>query len=367
MQFCGSSQAVAQRKNRELFLAALLVGVGLGNHPTLAVLLIVGVPLLLTTRILILKDWAFMLGAMVLGLSVYVYLPLAAADAPPVNWGYPISTSGFWWTVSGAPYRGYFLGLPFTEIPSRIAAWSDLLYQHFNLLGVILGVLGLWHLAERTRGLFFLTFAPIVIIGGYSVLYFSRDSFLYLIPATLNFSLLVGVGTAWLLSAIVTFWKIPYARIAVWLGILVIGPALTMALNFSSVDLSKNRDASLYIESLVEKIPPKSMVLAESDAQAFTLWYGSYVLYPEHEMVPVVSPMVALLYEWYWLTLQANHPDAIPDGSNIQNGEERLVNLIEYNLRNRDVYLLYDGTELFRRHFQVTEGDGIWRVELQRE
>jgi hypothetical protein len=350
-----------------LFLATILLGLGLGNHPTLVVLLIVGVPLLFAARMLTFKDWVLMIGAMAIGLSIYAYLPFAASGAPSVNWGYPSSVSGFWWTVSGAPYRGYFLGLPLAQIPSRIAEWGDLLYRHFNLLGVILGVLGLWHLAERARSMFLLTFTTIIIIGGYSVLYFSRDSFLYLIPAALSFSLLVGVGTAWLLFTVVTVWKFSYARLVVWLAILVIGPVLTMALNFSSVDLSKNHEANLYIERIVEKIPPGSMVLAASDAQVFSLWYGSYVLYPEHEIVPVVSPMVLLLYEWYWLTLQANHPTAIPEGPSIQNGEERLVNLIEHNLGIRDVYLLYEEEEVLRRHFQVIEDGGIWRLEAHGE
>jgi len=120
---------------------AVIVGLALGNHATAmaaAIVWFVGVAICapreqwvplpaLGFRLLVRR--ALWVGA---GLLVYLYLPLRARAHPPVNWGDPHDWSGFWWTVSGQPYRELAFGLPSDLIYGRVAAWAALLVQQFG-------------------------------------------------------------------------------------------------------------------------------------------------------------------------------------------------------------------------------------------
>ena len=369
------TQGVSLRSGRRLLLAAFFLGLGLGNHPTLAVLLAIGVPTLLFTRLLRPHDWGWLGAALASGLLVYLYLPLAATGAPPVNWGQPSSLSGFAWTVSGAPYRRYFLSLPLSELPTRLVDWGDLLFQQYNLLGVLVGVLGTWHLWERARGLFLLSAGFIVLLGGYSVLYLSRDSFLYLIPAALVFALWMGVGAGWLLS-LPGLGHLPsrlfsQARIQAILlaGLVALVPLLTLGLNIRGMNLSSDAEATQFADYVVQNVPPGSLVLTPSDQpkadqHLFALWYKVYAQDEGQEIVPVASPM--LVYDWYWETLRANHPQAVPPLGTIQRDVPRLIQLISYNLPDRSVHLTYED-EIVKNVFQLEAQGELWQVQQKPE
>ena len=104
---------------KRLAIFGLVLGLGLGNHLTL---LAVAVPLLLWVWSAVglrrmLSIWS--VGALALGLSVYIYLPLRAAQTPPVNWGNADSLSGLAWMLTGGPYQEYLLGVPARAIADR--------------------------------------------------------------------------------------------------------------------------------------------------------------------------------------------------------------------------------------------------------
>jgi 4-amino-4-deoxy-L-arabinose transferase-like glycosyltransferase len=94
-----------------LWLAALGLGVGLGNHLTLVFLVPASLFLLWPQR----RRWLrarVLLPALALflaGLGVYAYLPLAAAQRPPVNWGDPRVWNRFVWMVTAKQYQPFVM------------------------------------------------------------------------------------------------------------------------------------------------------------------------------------------------------------------------------------------------------------------
>ena len=105
--------------------------------------------------------------AVVVGLTVYAYLPLAAAADPPVNWVDPVRPAQLWALVSGQVYRGLVFGLPLAYLPARLGAWSgETLRQFGGPWGVILALIGLWQLDRRLHAWWQ---ATLLIAAAYSV------------------------------------------------------------------------------------------------------------------------------------------------------------------------------------------------------
>ena len=103
-----------------LALFGLLLGLGLGNHLSL-----VGVagPLLLWLMATlgwraVLTPW--LVGPLVLGLGIYVYMPIRAAQDPPVNWGNADTFEGFRWMVTGRVYQDYAFDVPGSKVAGRV-------------------------------------------------------------------------------------------------------------------------------------------------------------------------------------------------------------------------------------------------------
>ena len=135
-------------------VAGVAFGVALGNHltiiwlaPLVAICLIMP-PVEPAKRVRAVAGFAL---ATCAGLLVYVYLPLAAAANPPVNWGNPQTGAGFWWVVSGQLYRPLAFSVGWPEALSRLFAWSSLLWREFLPWGVALALAGLAWLWQADR------------------------------------------------------------------------------------------------------------------------------------------------------------------------------------------------------------------------
>ena len=125
-----------------------MLGLGLGNHLTLLLMLPGAAIWLWAGRRAagrpLARELLAALAAVVVGLAVYAYLPLAAAANPPVNWGDPRRPAQLWALISGQVYRGLIFGLPLAYLPGRVAAWSgEALRQFGGPWGVILALIGL--------------------------------------------------------------------------------------------------------------------------------------------------------------------------------------------------------------------------------
>ena len=113
---------------RALQAAGLVLGLGLGNHLTLALMLPGLAAWVWIKRQDIPGTGRDLAGAglcTLLGLLVYGYLPLAAAGRPPINWGDPVTPGRLLWTASGGLYAGLSFGLPPGDAPARLLGWVE--------------------------------------------------------------------------------------------------------------------------------------------------------------------------------------------------------------------------------------------------
>ncbi|HSJ56596.1 MAG TPA: DUF2723 domain-containing protein, partial [Anaerolineae bacterium] len=182
--------------DRWLWLAALTFGVGLGNHVTLLFAAPAALILLWPERGRWLRPRAILpaLALFVAGLSIYVYLPLAAAHRPPVNWGHPVTWERFLWLLGAKQYRIFAFSLDPAAMPARLGTWALLAGDQFGWWGLALALFGGWGWWQRDRALALAAAAWAGLIAVYAFFYDTNDSHVYLVPAVLLLALWWGEG-----------------------------------------------------------------------------------------------------------------------------------------------------------------------------
>lgn len=302
---------------------ALCLGLGGGNHITLA---FVGLAWLAAL------GWRFrqqrvsfryalsLLCVVLAGLSIYLYLPLRASAHPPVNWGNPVTWEGLWWLLSGQIYRQYAFALPQAYFPQRLAAWATQLRDQFGLLGVTLGLYGLFFASFR-RPLFGWAVAWMTAIyTGFALAYNTYDSQAYLIPAMMGGAVWIGLGGAHLADEAHRWgaqqkWG-PFAPTVTRWGVivLVVGAMLwAIPLTYRTVDTHADETAQAFVQRLVTEPPPGALLLTSGDKDTFATWYVVYALEQRSDLTPIVTTM--LVFDWYRSELQQRYPDLkLPTG-----------------------------------------------------
>ena len=264
-----------RRRPLSLVLVGATFGLGLGNHLTL-VLAVPGIAVLFLLRPRLLPDRRRLVllpvAAFLLGLAVYVTLPIRASQAPPVNWGDPRTVDRFLWLVTGRLYSRYSFSLPLRYLLSRIAAWARLLVQQFGWWGFFIGLVGVWSLWERARPFAASTLALAVTYSVYAIGYDTTDSHVYLIPAFLVFALWLAWGLDWLLALLQPLLASASSRVVrpVAICLVLAIPLIAFLLNRSSQDLSSDFVARDYGLGVMQTVAPDAIVVTQTDAHGFT-------------------------------------------------------------------------------------------------
>ncbi len=354
---------------------ALACGLGMGNHLTILML----VPALLIVlwprrEHLPASAWGAMTVGLpfFLGLGVYAYLPIAAAHHPPVNWGDPSSLHGFFWTVSGRIYREYFFGLPLRHLPSRLSAWSALVVQQTGWWGFILSLVGCWALWQRARDVALFSSVLFLAYSAYAIGYDTTDSQVNLIPALLLFALWLGWGLVFLLDELDRL-SDSTARFAhtLSLGLILLVPLLSLACNFSSLDVSADSAARDYGAAVLKALEPNAILVSQTDRHTFTLWY---VRYAERRRTDVALFDADLLhFAWYRANAGHVHPDivlsdrvAVAMGTRPPGLSLHLSALVEDNWDTHPIYFTDPGSQVKNRYRLSQEG-AVHRVIGLRE
>jgi hypothetical protein len=289
--------------------------------------------------------------AALLGGVFYLWIPWAAAAAPPVNWGYADNWDGFWWLISGAAYRDYVFGVPLSALPGRIANWARVLTTQFSLVGLAIVFIGLadWDRNRpRLRTFALLWLLPVSV---YAIGYRTTDSEVYLLPVVwigaLAFANGLAVGVDWLEAR-----GLRWAPGAV-APVVLLGLALLVAVRLPALSLRDDTEAEDYLAEAAVTLEPGSIVISSADAETFALWYGQWGSGELAAQVPDLVLVNAALYQfdWYRRLLADVYPTVPGIGG-------PFVEFIAANQADRPIYV----TEALPEFDSTLVPDGrLWR------
>jgi hypothetical protein len=283
------------------FWPGLVWGLSLGNHPTALLCFPLAVLGLLRWP----RRWGWGIVGLVLGLAVYLYLPLRAAADPPVNWGDPQTPGRFWWVVSGAPYHHFLFSLPAQYLPTRLLAWVGLLTEQFGWLGLGAAALGAAVDFRAHRRRFAALTATVGLCSVFALGYNTSDSYLYLLPALVCLGMWLGMGVAWAVEAL-TARALGLGRVGV--AVVLLLPLASAAWHWPTQDLSHDRSASDFATAVLDAAPANALVLTQEDGHTFALWYSQETQGRRPDVVVVDTGLLG--YDWYREALLRRVPGA---------------------------------------------------------
>jgi len=288
-----------RRSPVDLAVGGLLMGLALGNH--LLTLFIAPFVALFVVwsgrREIMARPWilAMPISALVLGLAVYLYIPLAASQSPPLPYNHPTTLDGVLWLVGGTQFRGQFDFLSARGPGEFIASLPDLwelLTARATPVVPILGLGGLAILVVR-RPAFGLMCLGVALSAIYIWANYLQLEHYLLVPF-----LVLAVGAAVALESGVraVAWLIGRSDLergptmataraggtvamtfGLAVGIVAVGGALVLAAgNWPRADRSDDRSGQQYVDAVFAALPANAAILSYWDAST-PLWHGQLV------------------------------------------------------------------------------------------
>ena len=356
----------SQNRTSHWLLLGAICGLGLGAHLTM-MLLWPAVLIILWPRFSKRRLAMLALGFCG-GLAIFAYLPLAARQCPPVNWGNPQTWRGFWWLVSGKPYRGYLMGLPLASLPERLGAWVQLWARQFTPLGLALALLGLWSMLEdgqRRWGA-----ASLLIWGSavaYSLTYDTTDSYVYLLPSYMMTCLWLAQGALALIRDLAPAGTRQKAARAIVILALAFIPTWAVQHHYRELDLSHDNQAWEWLVALDNQLPPDALLITGQDRHTFTLQYARWVEGWRQDIIMLDGEL--LQYDWYRQQLEqqatANNIKARTLTLGYDASPPSLAAIVDTNLGRRPIYLSSPRPEL-DQELQIEQIGVLWRVSGRR-
>ena len=258
--------------DKYLIAAAFFTGLAMTDHMTSGLLIpsaLIFVFLVDPTRLSDLHFVAKGLGAFVVGLSPYLYLPIRASMDPPANYADPSNLQNLWFVLSGGNFKGQMFVYGLNRLPERLGIYTEELLRQFPLVllaGASVGIVVLF-LRDRTLAVFLTT-----LMLGYLVFaleYGISDIHPYFIPTYLFLALFLAAGLGWLLES---SWRIAWLRAfprglapATVLILVLVVVALGALDTRTQVDQSGNYEFRRILESVAANTQKGSAVMGQRE------------------------------------------------------------------------------------------------------
>ncbi len=261
-----------------LGLVGLIVGLSLSHHLATA-LLVPGVIwfLLWSDPRRALRPGSILaaMGGLLLGLSLYLYLPYLQAASPAFNYAgvydasgifHPVNLQtpgGLWWLISGQAFATQMFAYTAGELIGE--AWWLIrhIWRAFFFVGLGPGILGSLLVFRRNRALGGMLLLMFAFSAGFYLQYRVVDKDTMFLPAYVIWALWLGIAFQWLLNLLGA--RDPAdlkTGLLTALKITLIGSVLAaLAWNWKAVDLSNDYTTRERGEAILAAAAPEALVL----------------------------------------------------------------------------------------------------------
>jgi hypothetical protein len=264
-----------------LWMPAFLLTLSLGNHMATTLLAPAAMWIVLTTAPHLLlrpRTWLALLSGMLLGATIFLYLPIRYAADPLFNYAgtfdasgtfHPINLQtweGFFWLLSGQTFAGQMFGYNLAEFWMELKAYTQQLWEAFFIVGVgpgLLGLVVLWRRDWKNAGMFTLIFlANAIFYINYRVI----DKNTMFLPTYLVWAIWVAIGYLTIFGWLTTAIKHQHAtinnqRLAALRLLFILPILLSLFWNYQRVNLGQDWSVRQQSEFILQHAEPNAIIL----------------------------------------------------------------------------------------------------------
>lgn len=237
-----------------------------------------------------------------LGLSVYLYLPLRSSAGPALDWGHPAEMERFFWHVSGRQYRSWIFS-SFESAEKQLTYFFTHFPAEFNWLAIAVMAYGLLALLRKRKQL--LLFLVLLAAGclAYSINYDIHDIDSYFLLAYVAVGIVIVFGLQELILKIAARPRLHSSTLLVFLVL----PVLQWTNNHRNVDESDNVLVSDYVQNIFASADSNAVILTyQWDYFVSASYYEQHALGRRPDVVVIDKEL--LRRSWYFLQLERNYP-----------------------------------------------------------
>lgn len=229
-----------------------------------------------------------------LGLLQFAWLPYKAGTLNDrlMLRAAPSTLAGLYKYTLGA-FPQFKFAFPLTALPDRLVIYLDLVRQQFGLIGIALGVIGLFSLLFRRPRHFYLFVGMYLVHVWFFIQYRAFDLDVFFIPAHLIWAIFIAFGLAeFLLELRVLFTghSIPrLAKVGVAL-LLLISSLLPLSFNWSANDFSHDTAIDDFYANVWQVLPQNAALVTQGGVFGYDAFYWKLVYQTRPD---VFLPMLA--------------------------------------------------------------------------
>lgn len=284
-----------KRDCRWIFLAYFFAGLGLGNHHTILGIIFSSFILLFKY----LKNWQIFIISFlffILGITVYIYLPLRSLVNPCIDWGNPETFKNFIEVITRKQF-GFGEGdFSIDKMLSQSIYYIDYLHKQFYMPVIILSIYGFIVALKKNR--FFSIFTLVTfLINGILTFYVLNpevnEFFLvtnFITPSLIMLSLFLSYALT----------SIKEKRFSLYLTICLI-LLLTISIKFykqhEEISQKNNLFTYQFAKDTFENLPDKSIIIGEADYSTFPLMYMQNFYYKNKDIT--ILDVDFFMLPWY--------------------------------------------------------------------
>jgi tetratricopeptide (TPR) repeat protein len=236
-----------------------------------------------------------------LGLSVYLYLPIRATENPTLNWGDPTTLERFWWHVTGKQYRVWILSSAETAI-RQLKYFLGGFPSEFAYAPLALVLVGVIQLFRSNRTIFYFTLILFLSCLLYSINYDIHDIDSYFLLAYIMTAVWIAFGAG-------TLFKMRSnhrGKVVSTLACVAIG-LTPLAFHYETADQSDSYPVEDYTKNMFDSLEKNALVLTyQWDYFVSPSYYLQLVEGYRNDATVIDKEL--LRRSWYFKQLEHQHP-----------------------------------------------------------
>lgn len=275
------------------------------------------------------KELVISIFVFLLGLSIYLYLPVRSAAHPLANWGATSELDNFLRHVSGWQYRVWMFHLSSSQVWENFLSALKIIAGQFHLLFFLFVLIGLiFYRSSKVflRGLLLLTAVTVF----YNINYDINDIDVYYLPAVFVLYLLGGVGALSILARIETLKQKSNFTKALTLLLALFFTINSLASGWAKADRSQNRFAQDAVENIYLSAPSGGLVFTPIWDHYAPWLYNHFVLGKRPDLIMLDISLAR--YSWYLDFLKPAYPDLAAGTEKQMDSARTLIHQFEKGL-----------------------------------